>query len=236
MPVTSTAAGTPSLTNQARRRQIIQAAIAVIAENGYAGASFARIAEHAQLSSTRLISYHFSGKADLMTAVVSDVLGSIGAHVGDIVSNRETSAGRLSGYIEGVVGFVDSHRVEMIALTEVMFGAGFEEGFRADDAATGHLESILIRGQQLGEFRSFDAAVMAAVVQRSVDGLPFALRADPSMDCGHYARELVTLFELATRVAPAPGVAPARGAGTVAETGTPTGTGTGTAATAAAGR
>ena len=40
---------------------------------------------------------------------------------------------------------------------------------------------------------------MATVVQRSVDGLPFALQADPGLDCAAYAREVVTIFELATQ-------------------------------------
>jgi len=35
-------------------------------------------------------------------------------------------------------------------------------------------------------------------VQRAVDGLPFVLQADPRVDCDAYARELVTLFRLAT--------------------------------------
>ncbi len=197
MPVTLQ--GLPSsATNQARRRQIIEAAISVLAESGYGRASFARITEHAGLSSTRLISYHFRGKDDLMTAVVSHVIGTLGHHVGELVRSHETAPGQLRAYIEGVVGFVDSHRAEMIALTEVMMGAGFEDGIKADESAAGHLEKILLRGQRRGEFRPFDAAVMATVVQRSVDGLPFALRANPSMDCRHYARELATLFELAT--------------------------------------
>ncbi len=191
-----------SPTNRARRQQIVAAAVSVLAESGYSKTSFARIAEHAELSSTRLISYHFRGKDDLMTAVVAHVIGALGSYVGELVGSQPTANGQLRAYIQGVVGFVDSHRTEMIALTEVMLGAGFEDGIKADESAVGHLEKILLRGQRTGEFRPFDAAVMAAVVQRSVDGLPFALRADPSMDCGHYARELTTLFGLATAADP----------------------------------
>jgi AcrR family transcriptional regulator len=53
-----------------RRAQIITAAIEVIAEAGYAKASFSRIAKHAGLSSTGMISYHFAGKEDLLAACV----------------------------------------------------------------------------------------------------------------------------------------------------------------------
>jgi TetR/AcrR family fatty acid metabolism transcriptional regulator len=41
-----------TFTESARRAQIVQAAIETIAEVGYARASYARIAEHAGLSST----------------------------------------------------------------------------------------------------------------------------------------------------------------------------------------
>jgi len=186
------------LTSRARREQIITAAVAVIADVGYARASFARIAEHAGLSSTRFISYHFAGKGELMAAVVRDVVASIAEEVGSRIAGESTASGMLRSYIEAVVGFIDANRAEMIALTEIMLGGGFDDGIAADRSATADLESILTFGQSSGEFRDFDPWVMATTVQRSVDGLPFALQADPAIDCASYAGELVTIFELAT--------------------------------------
>jgi len=40
--------------------------------------------------------------------------------------------------------------------------------------------------------------VMAMVIQRAVDGLPFLLATYPDTDVDAYAREVTTLFELAT--------------------------------------
>ncbi len=186
------------MTSRARRAQIVEAAIAVISEVGYAKASFARIAEHAGLSSTRLISYHFSSRAELMDAVVTDVIGRIGRHVGERIALETTAAGQLSAYILAVVGFIDRDRTSMIALAEVVLGVGFDDGIEADRSATDGVEAILSHGQRTGEFRRFDTRVMATTVQRSVDGLPFLLRSEPDLDCVGYAAELVTLFELAT--------------------------------------
>ena len=186
------------MTSRARREQIITAAVAVIADVGYARASFARIAEHAGLSSTRFISYHFAGKGELLAAVVRDVVASIAEEVGSRLAGESTASGMLRSYIEAVVGFIDANRAEMIALTEIMLGGGFDDGIAADRSATADLESILTFGQSSGEFRDFDPWVMATTVQRSVDGLPFALQADPAIDCASYAGELVTIFELAT--------------------------------------
>lgn len=186
------------MTSGVRRAQIIDAAVLVIADVGYARASYARIATAAGLSSTRFLSYHFESKGELMAAVVGQVIGQIGQFVGDRVRQQCTAAGMLRSYLESVVEFVDTHRAPMIALTEVLLGSGFEEGIAGDRAATADLAAILRHGQATGEFRDFDPAVMATVVQRAVDGLPFALQADPDLDCAGYAREVVTIFELAT--------------------------------------
>ena len=82
-----------------------------------------------------------------MAAVVYDVITAMGAYVGGRVSAEPTTAGMLRVYLESVVGFIDTHRAQMIAMTEVMLGSGFEQGIVGDQAATSHLESILASGQ-----------------------------------------------------------------------------------------
>jgi hypothetical protein len=44
------------------------------------------------------------------------------------------------------------------------------------------LEGILRAGQEQGEFRDFDVTVMATLIQRAVDGLPFLLAVRPDQD------------------------------------------------------
>ena len=60
------------------------------------------------------------------------------------------------------------------------------------------LEKILREGQESGEFRHFDVKVMATLVQRALDGLPFLLAADPELDVRSYGIEVATVFRLAT--------------------------------------
>jgi AcrR family transcriptional regulator len=188
-----------TITSTARRSQIVGAAIEVMAEVGYARTSFARIAEHAGLSSTRLISYHFAGKQDLNAAIVEEVITSIGPAVGARVGAEESAAGMLRAYIEGVVEFVAANRSRMKALLELLLSGAMDYSPSDDAAVVSHVEQILRHGQQRGEFRDFDPGIIAATVQRSVDGLPFLLEPTPDLDPAAYARELVTLFELGTR-------------------------------------
>ena len=107
-------------------------------------------------------------------------------------------AAALRGYIEGTIEFIDTHRAEMKALLEIFLNGGLHYDATTDQAAVSPVTGIL-RAGPAGQFRAFDPAVMATVIQRAVDGLPFLLTAQPDLDLKAYAAELVTTFELATR-------------------------------------
>jgi AcrR family transcriptional regulator len=193
-----------SFTATARRAQIIEATIEILAESGYAQATFSRIAERAGLSSTRLISYHFAGKQDLIDAVVQTVYAAIGAHMTGRMADLPDLRTTLRTYISALVDFIASHQAQMQALMTVFLDhrdpAG-DPGYDAETDAevTTPLQQILSAGQDSGEFRRFDTFVMATTIQRSIDGLPFLLRGTPDLDLADYAEELSTLFDLATR-------------------------------------
>ncbi|MDZ7915194.1 MAG: helix-turn-helix domain-containing protein [Rhodococcus sp. (in: high G+C Gram-positive bacteria)] len=86
------------------------ATIEVIASEGYRAATLARVAAHAGLSSTRLISYHFAGKDDLMRAVVGSVYGHIGPFVAERVARHDDQRSKLEAFIRSVVEFISAHR------------------------------------------------------------------------------------------------------------------------------
>ena len=112
---------------------------------------------------------------------------------------EESPQGRLQAYIEGVVEYADTHRAPMAALLQVVMSGAWSEGKPASSDVS-HLERILKDGQERGEMRAFDLRVMAATIQRAVETVPFQLQTDPDLDCAAYARELVELFDRATRV------------------------------------
>ncbi len=186
----------PTFTETARRAQIVRAAIETIAEVGYCRASFARIARRAGLSSTGLISYHFAAKDELIGQVVTETFSAIGQFMAERMRGPSTAAGALAAYIEGNAAFVAVHRTEMKALLEIFMNGGIHYDSGTELVVLSPIEQIL------SKFRDFDTRVMAAVIQRAVDGLPFLLEAHPDLDVGTYARELVTTFGLATRRSP----------------------------------
>lgn len=188
-----------TFTETARRAQIVQAAIATIADVGFRNASFAQIAKRAGLSSTGLISYHFRSRDELVQQVVHEVVGAIGAHMAQRMVAIPSATAGLQIYIEANVEFIGTHREQMKALLEIFLNGGFAYGPDTDEAVLSPIEEILRDGQRSGEFRSFDPKVMAALVQRAVDGLPFLLAAEPDLDVQAYGTEVATVFDLATR-------------------------------------
>jgi AcrR family transcriptional regulator len=179
----------------------VAAAIETIAEVGYARASFARIAKRAGLSSTGLISYHFAGKDELMAEVVTEVYAAISGFMSERMQAQASAAGALRTYIESNVEFIGTHRSQMKALFDIFMNGGIRYETAVEQTALSPIEEILRQGQESGEFRDFDPQVMASVIQRAVEGLPFLMASVPDLDVDRYGREVGILFDLATRSA-----------------------------------
>jgi AcrR family transcriptional regulator len=202
MRVTSTAGR--SFTAAARRAQIVDATIETIAELGLNQASFARIAERAGLSSTRLISYHFAGKDDLMEAVVDEVFSTAGQYIAPFVLAEPTPAAKLRGFIRGSARFYTEYRRHVVAVRDVW--ANFRRpdgtqrfGLEAHEPEFEVVSQILREGQIRGEFREFDPRVVAITLRHALDGLATLVATTPDLDVEAYTNELVVLFDRATR-------------------------------------
>jgi AcrR family transcriptional regulator len=189
----------PSLTEQARKAQIIAAAIETIATQGYERASFAQIAKRAGLSSTGLISYHFTTRKNLDNEIVGAIFGRLAGHMGTAMANVPDPQAALVAYIEGLIGFMKIEPFALRAMAGIVMHGGFDYDADAEREATSGISEILQWGQAEGVFRAFDIQVMATTIQRALDGIPLAQSTTPDLDLDTYARELVELFTLATR-------------------------------------
>ncbi|WP_253854155.1 TetR/AcrR family transcriptional regulator [Prauserella alba] len=192
------------MTEDVRRRQIIDATIATIADLGYAKTSFARIVERADLSSTRMVSYHFAGKADLVQATLGTVVDRQDTFVAQRLGEERDLGRLLLGQLTGEVAFLAAHPRESAALVEIGTHAA-----TADDADVsaqvvyairfGRLERQLAQGIRHGVFRELDPKVMALVMRQAVDGVILRLRREPDLDPDACGRELTDLFDRAVR-------------------------------------
>lgn len=193
-----------TFTNQARRAQIVQAAIDAIAELGYAKASFAQITKRAGLRSPRMISYHFADKNDLIRQIAVEVFTAGARYIYEHTEAAETDQGKLRAFLEANLRFLREHPKEVAALTEIGRHLRADEGeaytsTRAQEVSVQSLETLLAQGQSSGEFRDFDVRSMAIMIRAAVDGAAQRLREEPEFDFDAYSREVVATFAFATR-------------------------------------
>jgi TetR/AcrR family fatty acid metabolism transcriptional regulator len=184
----------PSFIEVARRAQIVECAIETIAAVGYAQASLNQIAERAGISKS-VISYHFAGKDELIQQVIADVSAAGQALMWPRVQAETTSAGMLRAYIQSHLDFMRTHPKHVTAVTEILTHYRAQAG----DTATTPLEERLRQGQRDGEFREFSPRVMAWAIRAAIDEVGRRFVANPSLDLDECGRELITLFDLATR-------------------------------------
>ena len=198
-----TANGQKSFIEQARREQIVDAAIDVLCESGFAAASLGAIAERIGVSKG-VLSYHFAGKSELLHEVIARVLTEAAAYMIPRVAAAACYLDALRIYVTSNLAFIDQHRREILAFTEIVNGMPpggsdpppYYDGHRK---AVEELTRLLEAGQAAGEFGQFSAPVTAVSLRASVDAISGLLRADPAMDVAGYGAELLGLYERAVR-------------------------------------
>lgn len=192
-----------SFIEEARRAQIVAAAVETIAEVGYHRASMGRIGARAGIS-RGLISYHFAGKSELIGQVVTTVYTDAAAFMAPLIEAETTSPGRLQAYVRSNLEYMRAYPARMVALVEILTGGGLADLPDADPAEFDRqllvpLEQLFEEGQASGDFRDFDVTVMARIVRGVIDAVPTALSRDPDLDIDRYLREIGIALDHATR-------------------------------------
>jgi len=133
-----------------------------------------------------------------------EVYKGAAAYIGPRISAQSGASERLRTYIEAHIEYISQHLTQMMALAEIGLNLRNPDGTPPLAGLTGEpaldpLIRLLRQGQDAGDFRDFDARVVAVTIRRAIDGTSRLLIGDPDLDVAHYTRELVTLFEYATR-------------------------------------
>ena len=183
------------------------AAIEVIAEVGYAKATFSRIAKHAGLSSTGMISYHFAGKDDLFAACVAEIEQVTAAFMEPRIDAAQGHVAQLRAYVESNVALVGEHSAEVRALIDMVKNAGSQS-----PAVNGRLalfERHFRAGQAAGVFRPFDTRTVALSFASGLDAVVATAAAAPPepTELARIGRELADLYVRATAPDPEGGSA-----------------------------
>lgn len=184
-----------SFIEQARRTQIIEATISVLAEHGYVNTSFARIGKQAGISAS-LISYHFKNKEELTEEVYASIVQRRMAHVGAQIEAANTATDKLRAALEADLAYMGTQPELFQALLEILFVARGKDGVslhRDDVVHAGFLpiSDILKAGQENGEFGEFDAYNMAIIIDSARDGFLGQLATRPEFDLEQFTKTLI---------------------------------------------
>lgn len=192
-----------SFIEEQRRRQIIDATIAVLARNGVAQTSLSRIAAEAGISKS-IISYHFNGKDEIFEQLFATISKRIEAALVPEIDKANTSWERIAAYIGGQLAYMRTHRAELLAIGHIALshiGTGTTPDYIANTSTEEHdlLRDWLAEGQADGSFAAFDIDVMAATISGAIESTLSRWAENPHIDLDHYARELIALFDRAVR-------------------------------------
>lgn len=181
---------------QARRRQIVECTVELVAERGYAAASLSAIAARAGISKAAVL-YHFASKNAVVEATLEHVYSGLATAVGARVESAEDPVGMLTAYVRGLVEYLRDNPTHVRVIVEVLgddpeAGPDRSSRWRA-------LAGILATGQDSGQLRPFDTRLMALAIGGAVDGLVAGWLGEPDLDLDAAADELENTVLLATR-------------------------------------
>ena len=110
----------------------------------------------------------------------------------------------MHAYIQSNLQFIAGHPKEIRALVEIFLNLRRQSGELVfgpeDEEPVLHvLEQGFLEGQATGEFRSFDTRVMALNLRATIDKFGSLVGAGREFDLDSYIREMIELFDRATR-------------------------------------
>ncbi|MDX6740765.1 TetR/AcrR family transcriptional regulator [Actinocorallia sp. A-T 12471] len=202
MRTESGVAGRRSFIEEARRRQIVEAATRVVAEVGYGRASLARIAERAGTSKS-VISYHFDGKDELLEQVARQYLDGAGAAMEERLADAGTPIERIRAWVGAQMQYLTADRTGFLAMVEIVTNHRRPDGTRPfdgmDEEETEILGRLLSEGRALGEVRDLDADATAVIIQQSMEGLLSRWAYNDAFDVTAHIPALVDFIDHAIR-------------------------------------
>lgn len=189
-------------TQQARRHDILTAAIAVINSGGYAAASIEKIAKQAGTTKSTVL-YHFKSKEAINTAMIAMVFEEGAAYMTPYILSATNSREKLQNYLTANLRFIAEHSADVAAVQQIAQNINkndFETSSTLieNDAPVMWLKDMLANGQAAGEFGQFDPTVMAISIRLVIDSAPNFILTHASIDIEHYINEFVQLFNKAT--------------------------------------
>ncbi|SHL31940.1 TetR/AcrR family transcriptional regulator [Haladaptatus paucihalophilus] len=157
--------------------RIMEATHRALLRDGYAQLSISRIASELDQSKASLY-YHYDSKEDLLLSFLEYVTDRLESNI--YTSNDESPSQELEQFIEMLLPLQldDTESQLRAAMVELRSQAVMDEKFRKqfteiDDRIVDHLERIIDRGIDEGEFRNVDSTRVAEHIFATFSGVMY---------------------------------------------------------------
>lgn len=176
---------------RARRAQLIEVTIALVAERGYAATTLASIAQAAGITKGAVL-YHFATKEAVVAAAYESVLQALVNHVGEAVEAAPV-ARRPQAYVRGMIEHLRTHPQHTRMLTQALTVVAEPASSRERWAA---LERLIVAAREAMSLRTaIDTRSLAIAVGGAIDGIVTERLADPDYDTQAAAEVLVLMLD-----------------------------------------
>lgn len=159
--------GTPDV-----RERIVNAALRLFAEKGYAGTSLREIAESARTTKP-MIYYYFRSKEGLYATTLGDLLQAFADAIDRATHAGEDPCDKLRAFADSYLRYFQSQEPHIAFVVREVFGLGAEimsEFARnLDERIQNRLRRILVDGMDQGVFRACDVDSCAIAIMGIVN-------------------------------------------------------------------
>lgn len=187
------------LSADARREQLFAAAVEVLAEQGFQGATADAIARRAGVSKG-LLWHYFDDRDDLLEQTARRTLTTLLHAVGAVIDLTAPAPEVVRQAVHGAAGLRRTHGAERRAMNEIVLNLRLPDGsmrlgLRDLDEAYAAQAAIFRRGQAEGDLRDdLDPLLMAVTYQGAVDSMLGYLDAHPEADAEVHADTVADLL------------------------------------------
>ncbi|MBU8879623.1 TetR family transcriptional regulator [Bacillus sp. FJAT-29790] len=158
--------------NKPKYRQIIDAAVIAIAENGYHNAQISKIAKQAGVADGTIYLY-FKNKEDILISLFQEKMGNFVEKIEEKIAGKETAAEKLLMMVETHFTMLSEDRHLAIVTQLELRQSNKDLRHKINEVLKGYLslvERILIDGKENGEFSpSLDIRLARQMVFGTMD-------------------------------------------------------------------
>jgi AcrR family transcriptional regulator len=186
----------PTFIEQARRAQLVDATIDLVARHGYAGASLARIAEAARISKATVL-YHFPSKDAVVRAAYESVIEGLTTRVGAAIRSA-SGAAALEAYVRSLVGYLHERPERARVITETILGDDEVTDRPGSPARWRTVADLVEAARDAGDYRTdVDPRVTAILINGAIDAIVAERMADSGFDTPGAAETLIAMLRRA---------------------------------------